>query len=237
MTVAPTPQKDPLPPLLLALSAVTGLLDAASVLGMGKVFTANMTGNVVFLGFAVAGAPGFEAPRFIAALAAFLGGAWLGGLIARRSEGAPLRTWLLRIACLEAGLFWAAAALAWPFDIDTLTPAWSLYAMIAMTAFAMGLRNATARLLKVADMTTTVLTLTLTGLAADSHWAGGNNANWQRRLASVGAIFIGAVVGAVLVLKTGIAIPLLLAGAVVIVATLAYAAHPASHTIARTAKA
>ena len=47
----------PLPGLLLLLSATTGLVDAVSVLGLGKVFTANMTGNVVFLGFAAAQTP------------------------------------------------------------------------------------------------------------------------------------------------------------------------------------
>ena len=45
----------PLPPLLLALTLVTGLVDAASYVNLGHVFVANMTGNVVFLGFAIAG--------------------------------------------------------------------------------------------------------------------------------------------------------------------------------------
>ena len=55
------PNLDPRVPLMLLLSFVTGLVDAISVLGLGKVFTANMTGNVVFLGFAAAGAPNFHA--------------------------------------------------------------------------------------------------------------------------------------------------------------------------------
>jgi hypothetical protein len=57
--------KDPLPLVLIVLSAVTGLVDAVSVLGLGQVFVANMTGNTVFLGFAVGGAPGFEVPRYV----------------------------------------------------------------------------------------------------------------------------------------------------------------------------
>ena len=66
----------------MTLTVVTGLVDAVSYLALGHVFVANMTGNVVFLGFAVAGAPGLSAP---AALAAFLIGASAGGRIAIRS--------------------------------------------------------------------------------------------------------------------------------------------------------
>src|SRR5258708_12061051 len=66
-------------PVLLSLTAVTGLVDAVSVLGLGRVFTANMTGNVVFLGFAAAGAPGLSLVRSGAALLAFVIGAAIGG--------------------------------------------------------------------------------------------------------------------------------------------------------------
>src|SRR2546428_13703982 len=68
-----------LPQLLLVLTVTTGLIDAVSVLGLGRVFTANMTGNVVFLGFALARVPGFSLVRSLAALAAFLAGAVIGG--------------------------------------------------------------------------------------------------------------------------------------------------------------
>ena len=49
-----------LPPMLLALTAVTGLVDAVSILALGRVLVANMTGNMVFVGFALAGAAGFS---------------------------------------------------------------------------------------------------------------------------------------------------------------------------------
>ena len=68
-------------PILLGLTVVTGLVDAASVLGLGRVFTANMTGNIAFLGFAAAGAPGLSFVRSSAALVAFLLGAVVGGRI------------------------------------------------------------------------------------------------------------------------------------------------------------
>jgi uncharacterized membrane protein YoaK (UPF0700 family) len=65
----------PLPPVLLVLTVVTGLVDAVSYLKLGHVFVANMTGNVVFLGFAIAGASGLSAAASIVALATFLLGA------------------------------------------------------------------------------------------------------------------------------------------------------------------
>jgi len=212
---------DPMVPLLLLLSATTGLVDAVSVLGLGKVFTANMTGNVVFLGFALAGAPGFVWPQYVTALALFLVGAAAGGRLAKAHATWGRRRGLMAAAVIEAGLLWAAAGCALaggrPAPED-----WAL-AMIALTAAAMGLRNATVRFLKVPDLTTTVLTLTLTGLAADSALAGGDNAAWARRIWAVAAILAGAFVGGLLFLRFGLAAPLGLAGAVTLAATLGLA--------------
>src|SRR5438309_11844799 len=75
-----------LPLLLVVLTITTGLIDAVSVLGLGRVFTANMTGNIVFLGFALAGVPDFSARRSLAALAAFLIGAVIGGRLGARLD-------------------------------------------------------------------------------------------------------------------------------------------------------
>src|SRR6185312_9255321 len=74
----------------------------------------------------------------------------------------------------------------------------SRYAVIALLALAMGVQNATARKLAVPDLTTTVLTMTLTGVAADSQLAGGSGANTGRRLISVAAMLLGATIGALL---------------------------------------
>jgi transcriptional regulator GlxA family with amidase domain len=85
--------------------------------------------------------------------------------------------------------------------------------------------------LKVPDLTTTVLTLTLTGLSADSSAAGGSNPNWLRRVGAVAAIFAGAAAGAYLLLEIGLFAPLAAAGALVLFGTLACAMHPASARI------
>lgn len=217
------PTSDPRVPLLLLLSATTGLVDAASVLGLGKVFTANMTGNVVFLGFAASGAPGFKVLPFVAALASFMIGALIGGRTGKAHIGRSERRWLITSAIVEAALLWAAAALAIGFDVATQSPESRLYLIIGLTGIAMGYRNATIRQLKVADLTTTVLTLTLTGLSADSRAAGGSDTNWHRRVGAVFAIFAGAALGAGLLFHVGLYAPLVLAGAVVLFGTLAFA--------------
>jgi uncharacterized membrane protein YoaK (UPF0700 family) len=225
-------RRDPLPLVLVVLTVTTGLVDAISVLGLGRVFTANMTGNVVFFGFAVGGAKGFEAPRYIVALAAFLAGAALGGMLGKALSGATRRRWLLTVAVVECGLLGAAALVAIGYDIESLVPTAKLYALILLTALAMGLRNATVRQLRVPDLTTTVLTLTLTGLAADSSIAGGGNVLWGRRLAAVLSILVGAIIGTVLVITTGLSLPLAVTGLFVLIATAAYALHPASRIVA-----
>jgi Protein of unknown function (DUF1275) len=74
----------PLPKMLLTLTFVTGLVDAASILALGRVFVANMTGNVVFAGFAIVGAPGFSLGASLSALAGFLIGAYAGGFMTAR---------------------------------------------------------------------------------------------------------------------------------------------------------
>jgi uncharacterized membrane protein YoaK (UPF0700 family) len=232
-----TPSRpDPLPVVLVVLTMTTGLVDAVSVLGLGRVFTANMTGNVVFLGFAMARVPGFSAARAVVSLAGFLVGALIGGRLGASMASVSRRRWLLTVAVVEAGLFFVAAWVAIGYDIETTTPVTSLYAMIVLTAVAMGLRNATVRRLAVADLTTTVLTLTLTGIAADSVLAGGSNLNWVRRLAAIVAIFAGAAIGAVLLSKGRLSLPLIVTGACIVLATAVYAVHPASRIAARDAR-
>ena len=178
-----------LPSVLLTLTLVTGVVDAVSFLGLGHIFTANMTGNVVFLGFAAAGAPGLSVARSGAALAAFAAGAVLAGRMHadRRANIA---------FAAEAALLFASAAIAAGSGSDLTGRGAVLYAVIALTGLAMGIRNATVRKLGVADLTTTVLTLGIAGLAADSSLAGGANPGWVRRSSSVVIMFAGAAIGA-----------------------------------------
>jgi uncharacterized membrane protein YoaK (UPF0700 family) len=148
------------PTILLGMTAVTGMVDAVSFLALGHVFTANMTGNIVFLGFAIGGA-----------------------------EGLSVSGSLMAYADHEQKIF----------------------SVIALTAVAMGLRNSVVRKLAIPDLTTTVLTLTIAGLAADSSLVGGDNLRWQRRGAAILAIIAGAAAGASM-LSYSVAVPLLVCG-------------------------
>ncbi|MET8813022.1 YoaK family protein [Streptomyces sp. NPDC004549] len=205
----PRPRGMRLTVVLLLLTVVSGLIDAVGYLGLGRVFTANMTGNVVVLGFAAVGAPGFSVPHITTSLGCFLIGAAAGGRLTNRlgEEARRDRTRLTLV--VEALLVGASAAVAyaWPHAPGTR------YALIALTALAMGLRNATVRKLGIPDLTTTVLTMTLTGLASDSRLgdATAPARRSPRRAAAVIAMFAGACLGAWLILNHGLALPLLLA--------------------------
>ena len=207
----------PLPPLLVTLTFVTGLVDAFSYLALGHVFVANMTGNVVFLGFALAGARGFSITASLIALAAFWCGAVVGGRV-----GATLGDHRGRLlgaaAALEAVLLVVAVALA-ALGPSPLAGGYR-YALIVVLAIAMGIQNATARKLAVPDLTTTVLTLTITGTAADSALARGKGSAAGRRLIAVLAMLLGALVGALLVVHVHIVYPLVIALAVLVAVAL-----------------
>ncbi|MFI1760824.1 YoaK family protein [Streptomyces sp. NPDC020800] len=194
--------REPLLPALMTVTAVSGLIDAVSYLGLGHVFTANMTGNVVIIGFAAAGVPGFSVLGSLVSLAAFLVGAGAAGRL-ETVMGRRTAPWRLRcVLLLEMALLVMATAVAFTASHETNV-------LIALIAVAMGLRNGTVRKLAVPDVTTTVLTLTLTGLASDSPLAGGTNPRAGRRLASVLAMLAGAFGGALLVQHTGLGWPLL----------------------------
>src|SRR6266545_6440680 len=97
----------PLPPLMLTLTVVTGLVDAVSFLTLGHVFVANMTGNVVFLGFAVAGATDFSIAASVVAVGAFLVGALTGGRLGA-STGHHRGRFLTIASYIQIGLVGAA---------------------------------------------------------------------------------------------------------------------------------
>jgi uncharacterized membrane protein YoaK (UPF0700 family) len=190
--------------LLYLFTAVTGLVDAVSYIGLGHVFTANMTGNVVLLGFALAGMPGFSASRSLTALAAFSVGAVIGGRLGAKLAPLSSNRWKMTAFGGEALFLLGATIASTAYVVPDLR---RIYAVIILTALAMGLRNATVRKIAQPDLTTTVLTLTITGLAADSSFAGGSNPRWQRRVMSIFCMFSGALAGALL-LKHSQALPL-----------------------------
>ncbi len=134
----------PLPPLLLVLTVVTGVVDAVSILELGRVFVANMTGNVVFTAFALVGAPGFALSASLAALAGFLAGALLGGSLTSRlghDRGLLLRAGAAAELVLVAGALALTASLAAAAGLATA----GRDGDAALLALAMGIQNAVAR--------------------------------------------------------------------------------------------
>ncbi|MFE3741937.1 YoaK family protein [Streptomyces sp. NPDC059096] len=195
---------------LLVMTFATGLVDAVSFLRLGHVFVANMTGNVVFLGFSVVRSDQLPVVAPIVAMAAFVLGAFLGGQLSRLLGGRP-RLWLGgAFAGQAAGLALTALLLG---TGALRAEGRALLVVVALLGLCCGLQNATVRLLGPRDLTTTVLTQTLTALTAESVLGAGTGARPHRRIGSVLAMFAGAACGALLLQVT-------LAGVVALAAAL-----------------
>jgi uncharacterized membrane protein YoaK (UPF0700 family) len=211
------PAHGPLPALLIGLTLFTGLVDAVSILALGRVFVANMTGNVVFVAFAVAGAAGFSLASSLAALAGFVAGAGAGGRLIRILGNDRAR--LLAVgSSIELVLVMTALLVVVASDSAPSSAGQAVAA--AALALGTGLQNAVVRRLAVPDLTTTVLTMTLTGIAADIR-AGQPSPAFTRRVLAVVTMFLGAVIGAVLVLQVDTTSALAVATAVLAVVAVA----------------
>jgi uncharacterized membrane protein YoaK (UPF0700 family) len=215
------PVHGPLPGLLFLLTAVTGVIDAVSLLTLGRVFVANITGTIVTLGLALAGTAGVVRETALAALATFVLGAYAGGQMIARfgSHRGRLLVWTTAI---ELVFVVAAVPVVVPLT-ETVNPTFTVRAVVAaaLLAFGMGLQNAIVRRLKVPDITTTVVTMAVTGLVSDEH--GGGRDSIVRRLIAVLMLLAGAALGAFLVLQVG-AVWALVVSALVIAVVLGVAA-------------
>jgi uncharacterized membrane protein YoaK (UPF0700 family) len=220
LTVTTASLKHPLTRALLLLTFTTGLVDATSYLGLGRVFAANMTGNIVLLGFGIAGAPGLPVVAPLVSLGGFLLGAGMGSVLASGLRDHRRRHFVTAIT-LETGLMAAATVVC--AAVSVRAGAFSGDVVIAMLAFAMGIRNSTVKLLAVPDLTTTVLTMTLTGLAAESRLFGGTGKGTARRVSAVTAMLLGALAGALL-LRTSLALVLAVATVLAAITAFAYRA-------------
>ncbi len=216
----------PLPALLLALTVLAGILDAVSILRLGGVFVATMTGNLVFLGLAAAGANGFAVGTSALALGGFVVGVLIGGQTIQAApshRGLALRN-VLAIKLSLAGVVTVIAVVTGPhFPIGVRD------AMVVLLAMSMGAQLAAIRYLKVPDLLTAVLTMTITGVLTERR-RGWRDPAMLRRGLSVVAFALGAVSSALLVLNVGMAAALA-AGLAIIIGVL-LAAHLTSRTSA-----
>ncbi len=217
----------PLPSLLLALTTLAGVVDATSILRLGDVFVATMTGNLVFIGLAVAGAKGFAVSTSLLAMAGFVIGVVIGG---RTCEGAKSHRGLafrnvLGVKLSLATIVTVIAVLSGPHF-----PVGARDAMVVLLAASMGAQLALIRYVKVADLLTVVLTMTITGVITDRK-RGWRDAAMLRRGLSLIAFAVGALSGALLILGVGVVAALLLG--LVIIISVAIAAHRISRSSAR----
>ncbi|MEE4023580.1 YoaK family protein [Gordonia sp. PKS22-38] len=179
--------------LMMALTFVTGIVDAGGYLGLDRVFVGNMTGNVVILGMGAAGADGLPVLGPVLALVAFVVGAGAGG-IALRGHSSGWGTRVTLMLGLAYGLIAAGAATV---GVMALTERTQISAAV-MTAAAMGVQAAVARKVGIAEMTTVVVTSTITVWAIE-FWSRPGWATFaNRRLLAIAAIFVGALLGAFL---------------------------------------
>jgi uncharacterized membrane protein YoaK (UPF0700 family) len=201
------------PPLMVGVGAITaicGMLDAATFLGLGHVFAETMNGNIVLLAFTVGtrGVPGLTSLLpgnlwpYVVALACFAAGAVIGGRLVRREGEMGRRVGFAS----DTGLIGIAAvvvALTHPGPIGN-----ARYLVIAILALAMGIQNILIRRWGIPDLATNVMTKTVAFLVADSTLGGGNNHHAARRGVSIVIFAVGATVGAFLT-RYGVLWPIL----------------------------
>jgi uncharacterized membrane protein YoaK (UPF0700 family) len=209
--------------LMLALTFSTGVIDAVGYLGLDRVFTGNMTGNVVILGMALTGADGLPIVGPIIALVLFM----LGAAIAGRTLRPVAAGWSGRSTVLFAvvGLVLAASAVPMLVIADPSEPV--TFAVTGALGLAMGIQAGAARHIGVKDVTTVVVTSTIVGLAYDSVFAARSKGHpWPRRVLAIALIGAGAAVGALLLqisLPAGI---LVAAGITLLAALLGHLGRP-----------
>lgn len=180
---------------LLLLTFTTGLIDAVSVLVLGHVFVANMTGNVIFLGFWFVPHSGVDLTAAAVAFAGFVVGTIVGGRFSRHLDS-NVRVWLTSALGVEVVMLAVLAILAGTGVLDYHDD--SKLVLIAGLAWAFGIQNATARQFGIQELSTTVLTSTIVGIGFDSRLAGGTGDREKLRFGVVLTMCAGAAVGATL---------------------------------------
>lgn len=201
--------------LMMTLTVVTGSLDAVGYLGLDRVFTGNMTGNVVILGMGIAAEEGLPVAGPLIALLGYVAGAAIVGRLIRGRT----RAWsavVTATVCVNAVVLAAVATVLLILPISGDAPGG--IAAAATIAVVMGAQASIARFLAVTDMTTVVVTSTITSYASETLFKGGLVWFTHRRLWAVVAIFAGALAGG-LMIKLHISVPVYVAAA----ATLACA--------------
>lgn len=209
---------------LLLLTFATGLADALSILVLGHVFVANMTGNVIFLGFWLAPRTSIDLTAVVVALPTFVCTTVISGRLARRF-GRRTRSWITTILATEIVLLVTLSILAGSgvlhYHDDTKL------IMIGVLAMTFGLQHSSARQFGIQELSTTVLTSTIVSLGLDSRLAGGTGDREKLRFTVVSTMCAGAFLGATMT-RFVVAPVFALAAAVVATSLLIFRFGPAA---------
>ncbi len=200
---------------LLILTASTGAVDGVSYLALDRVFTGNMTGNVLFIGFGLVGIQGIPVVNNLIALLTFMIGAVLASRITR-AGGGRLRLPASSVVLLMIGtLLTLALSVVW-IQVGRLdTPI--MIVITGLLALLLGAQAAAVKHIGIRDLSTAVVTMTMVNLSTDSRLAGGRGTSWSRRLGAILTMGLGALASAGVTLHFGGAYALLLAGIIMAV--------------------
>lgn len=209
---------------LLLLTFATGLADAMSILVLGHVFVANMTGNVIFLGFWLAPKTTIDLTAVAVALPTFVCTTIVSGRLSRHF-GERTRPWIITVLATEIVLLVTLAALAGAGALHYHDNTKLL--MIGMLAVTFGLQHSSARQFGIQELSTTVLTSTIVSLGLDSRLAGGTGAREKLRFSVVFTMCAGALVGAAMS-RFVVAPVFVVAAAVIATSLLIFRFGPAS---------
>lgn len=178
---------------LLLLTFATGLADSISILALGHVFVANMTGNVIFLGFWLAPSTTIDLTAVAVALPTFICTTIVSGRLSRHF-GIRTRTWITTVLTTEIILLLALAVLAGTGVLRYQDS--SKLIAIGMLAVTFGLQHSSARQFGIQELSTTVLTSTIVSFGLDSRLAGGTGERQRLRIGVVVTMCAGAFFGA-----------------------------------------
>ncbi|MEV6313972.1 YoaK family protein [Streptomyces sp. NPDC051776] len=186
--------------LMMALTLTTGMIEAVSFIALGPAFTAVQTGNTLFLAFALGGTPGMAVWPPVASLCGFAAGAVIAARLESRMDIEGRRWYVLSLVA-EAVLLAVAGLVAWELEPFGAPLTARHYAVIALVAVAMGMRNVTMLRAPVPDMSTTVLTRSMTALLGGSSLGRDTRipsgaVHTARRAATVGTMIMGGLLGA-----------------------------------------
>ncbi|MBW0013854.1 YoaK family protein [Mycobacterium sp.] len=178
---------------LLLLTFATGLADSISILILGHVFVANMTGNVIFLGFWLAPRTSIDLTAVVVALPTFICTTIVSGRLSRHF-GERTRPWITTVLATEIALLAVLSILCGTGVLHYHDN--SKLIAIGVLSVTFGLQHSSARQFGIQELSTTVLTSTIVSLGLDSHLAGGTGAREKLRFSVVFTMCAGALAGA-----------------------------------------